>query len=110
MRFEFSTFEYCDCEFDLNMARTKVCATYLFEFQRYVNGHHIYKNIWTPTLAEKLATTTEPENPYDKYAVKVLKESEVVGYIPRDLSKYYNSALLPGGTVECVVIGKKTWK
>ena len=29
----------------------------------------IYTNTRTPILSEKLATTTEPENPHDKYAV-----------------------------------------
>lgn len=51
-------------------------------------------------MAEKLATTTEPENPHDKHAVKVLKDKEVVDHIPNDLSKCSESALLCGGTVE----------
>ena len=55
-----------------------------------------------PVLAERLAITAEPENPYDKYAVKILKDNEVVGHIPTDLSKY-TSALLCGRTVECVI-------
>ena len=58
-------------------------------------------------MTEKLATTTEPENRHDKYAVKVLKDNEEVGNIARDLSKYCTSALLCGGTVECVFIGKR---
>ena len=37
----------------------QVCASYLFEFQSYLTGHHIYKNVFKPTLAEKSATTTE---------------------------------------------------
>ena len=70
------------------MARTNVCIPYAFEFQSYVTGHHVYKDIWTPTLGEKLLTATEPENYHDKYVVKVLKENEVVGHVPRDISKY----------------------
>ena len=41
LRCKFSTFQYCDCEFDLNMARTKARAPDLFQFQIYVTGHHI---------------------------------------------------------------------
>ena len=55
-------------------------------------------------MAKESAAITEPKNPYFKYAVKVLKENEVVSHIPRGLSKYCTSALLCGKTVECVVI------
>ena len=54
------------------------CIPYVFEFQSYVTGHHMYNDIWMPTLGEKLSTTTEPENHHGKYVVKVLKENEVL--------------------------------
>ena len=54
----------------------------VFEFQSYITGH-VYKDIWTHTLGEKLSTATEPENHHDKYAVKVLKENEMVGHVSR---------------------------
>ena len=76
------------------MVRTNVCIPYVFEFQSYVTGHHAYKNIWTPTLGEKLSTPTKHHN---KYAVKVLKENEVVGHVLRDTLKFCTSALLCGG-------------
>ena len=88
------------------MARTNVCLPYVFEFQSYVTGHHVYKDIWTPTLGEKLSTAAKPENHHEKYAVKVLKENEVVGHVPRDISKYCTSALLCGGTIKCEITRK----
>ena len=88
------------------MARTNVCLPYVFEFQSYVTGHHVYKDIWTPTLGEKLSTAAEPENHHEKYPVKVLKENEVVGHVPRDISKYCTSALLCGGTIKCEITRK----
>ena len=42
--------------------------------------------------------------------MKVLKDNEVVDHIPRDFSKDLTSALLCGGPVECVVIGKRRSK
>ena len=78
------------------MARTNVCIPYVFEFQSYVTGHHVYKDIWTPTLGEKLSTATQPENHHDKYAVKVLNENKVVGHVPHDVLKYFISAPLCG--------------
>ena len=88
------------------MARTNVRIPYVFEFQSYVTGHHVYKDIWTPTLGEKLSTAAEPENHHEKYPVKVLKENEVVGHVPRDISKYCTSALLCGGTIKCEITRK----
>ena len=79
------------------MARTNVCIPYAFEFQSYVTGHHVYKDIWTSTLSEKISTATETENHHDKYAVKVLKESEVVGHVPPVISKHGSSGLFCGG-------------
>ena len=67
----------------------------------------MYTNIWTSTLVEKLATIAEPENLQDKYAVKVSEDNEVVGYIPKDLSKYCTSVFLRERTAVCAVIGKK---
>ena len=89
------------------MARTNVCISYVFEFQSHVTGHHVYKDIWTPTLGEKLSTTAEPENHYDKYVVKVLKDNEVVGHVPSDILKYCTSAILCGRTTKCEIAGKR---
>ena len=89
------------------MARTNVCISYVFEFQSHVIGHQVYKDIWTPTLGEKLSTTAEPENHNDKYVVKVLKDNEVVGHVPSDILKYCTSAILCGRTIKCEIAGKR---
>ena len=89
------------------MVRTNVCISYVFEFQSHVTGHHVYKDIWTLTLGEKLSTTAEPENHHDKYVVKVLKDNEVVGHVPSDISKYCTSAILCGRTTKCEIAGKR---
>ena len=80
---------------------------YVFESQSYVTGYHVYNDIWTPTSGEKLSTATEPEKHHDKYAVKVLKENEVVGHVPREISKCCTSALLCGGTIKWEITGKR---
>ena len=89
------------------MVRINVCIPCDFEFQSYVTGYHVYKDIWTPALGEKLSTATEPENHHGKYALNVLKENEVVGHVPRDISKYCTSALLFGRTIKCEITGKR---
>ena len=89
------------------MARTFVCISHIFEFQSHATGHHVYKDIWVPTLGEKLSTTAELENHHDKYVVKVLKDNEVVGHVPSDISKYCTSAILCGRTIKCEIAGKR---
>ena len=34
-------------------------------FQNTIRGHHISKNIWTPTVGEILIVSRETSNPYD---------------------------------------------
>ena len=92
------------------MTRTNVCIPCVFEFQSYVTGHHLYKDIWLPILGEKLSMATEPENHHDKYPAKVLKKNEVAGHVPRDTSKYCTFALLCGGTITCEITGKRQKK
>ena len=67
----------------------------------------MYKDIWPPTLGEKLSAATELENYHDKYAVKVSKDNEMVGNAPRDISKYCSSALLCGETIKCEITEKR---
>ena len=69
----------------ISNGENKCCIPYVFEFQSYVTEHHVYKDIWTTTLNEKLSTATEPQNHHNKYAVKVLKENKVIGHVPRDI-------------------------
>ena len=38
-------------------------------------------NDWKPITGESLSTRSEPENITDKYAVTVLKDTQVVGHL-----------------------------
>ena len=44
-----------------------------------------------------------PRKPSRKYAVKVLKENEVVVHVPHDISMYFTSTILCGRTVKCEI-------
>ena len=89
------------------MARATKCRTCVFEFNCCITGHHIYKDIWTPRTQEELTCKTEPDNQHDKYAVKVLKDGEIVGHIPRLFSKTCTLILLSGGCMKVCVTGKR---
>ena len=62
---------------------TSFCAVELemLEIRSFVRGFHAYKDIWTPEKGERLNLIREPENIKDKYAVSILKDGLIVGYI-----------------------------
>ena len=50
---------------------------------------------------------TEPDNQHNKYAMKVLKDGEIVGHIPQLFSKTYTLILLSGGCMKVCITGKR---
>ena len=64
------------------MARATRCRPSIFEFNCFITGYHVYKDIWTPRIQEELTCEREPGNQHDEHAVKVLKDGENVGHIP----------------------------
>ena len=64
---------------------------YECSFPSCVRGHHIYKEIWEPTIGEKVKCIREWNNIVDRYAVAVAKENTrlqtVLGHLPRKISK-----------------------
>ena len=52
-----------------------------------VHGFHVYKDIWKPSIGDKLACEREFDNYFDKFAIKVVNTRETVGHLPRKISK-----------------------
>ncbi len=52
-----------------------------------VRGHHVYKAVWTPALREELIVKAEDGNAHDEHAMAVVKEGNVVGHMPRSISR-----------------------
>ena len=78
-----------------------------FSIVSVVRGHHVYKSVWTPLLGERLLVRPETGNNHDKYAVSVVKHGEIVGHLPRELSRTVWHFILHGGQVTCEVTGKR---
>ena len=57
-----------------------------FTFNSAVQGYHVYKVVWKPTIGKKLQTDQELGNEADKFAVKVVKNNEIVGNLPHKYS------------------------
>lgn len=54
-----------------------------FNIESFVKGYHVYRQIWTPIISERLTAVQEPTNLVDKYAVCVLKNGHVVGHLEK---------------------------
>ena len=63
------------------LLNTCTCAS-TFDTTSCIRGHHVYKNVWTPTLGDKLECR-KGDNDFDRYAVAVLRRGVVVGHLPR---------------------------
>ena len=76
-----------------------------FTVQSVVRGHHIYKQIWTPTIGEELSVEYEGQrNQHDRFAVAVRKGGITVGHVPRDLSRtFYFFLQRRGSSITCTV-------
>lgn len=73
-------------------ARDREAATYTLS--SVIRGHHVYKDFWMPYIHEELTVGTEEENLYDRHAVAVLKDGEVVGHMPCTISRLSKEEVL----------------
>ena len=53
------------------------------ELETYIKGDHVYKEVWTPDVGEKLNVLMEPDNRIDKFAVYVKKHPTVVDHFKK---------------------------
>ena len=81
------------------MARTST-ITRCYSMDSVIRGHHVYKQIWQPSIGEELETVAEESNPNDSFAVAVTKESRVVGHLPRTYSRAFWHFINRGGTIK----------
>ena len=78
-----------------------------FAFASAVRGYHVYKDLWKPSIGEKLVARREFNNPMDKHAVKVVKDDETVGHLPREFSRIAWYFLARSGEISVEVIGRR---
>ena len=75
------------------------------EYRSFVNGYHDYISSWSPFIGEELVLWGQPDNEHDLYAVAVIN-NEVVGHIPRTISKVVCFFLhYDGNEGYCVITG-----
>ena len=88
------------------MARANPFEYYSFGFNEFLTGYHVYKSTWLPFVNEVFGEV-EFDNDHDPNAVKLIKDSKVVGHIPRMFAKAMRPVLLVGGSVKACITGKR---
>ena len=56
-----------------------------YRIESSVCGHHVYKDVWSPVIGDELPAEVEEHNTFDEFAVAVMKSSNVVGHVPREI-------------------------
>ena len=69
------------------MAASQVVPRGVYKKESVVRGHHIYKTVWTPVIGEELPVEREEDNQHDQHAVAVVKNGDIVGHMPRSISR-----------------------
>ena len=80
-----------------------------FEFSSVIRGHHVYKDIFTPTIGKILQSRREPDNSYDSFAVAIIENDTIVRHVPRNISVLCDLFLKKGGTISCVITGPRQY-
>lgn len=75
--------------------------------QSCIRGFHIYQDVWLPVIGEELHCHRETANMVDRYAVAVTKNDQIVGHLPKKISKLASLFIRRGGNIVCKVTGRR---
>ena len=82
-----------------------------FKAESCVRGYHTHSAVWVATVGEQLHVQCAQEcrNGKDPFAVAVLNGSDIVGYIPRKISRLCWLFIRKGGRITCTVTGGRQY-
>ena len=82
----------------------------MYTIRSRIRGYPVYCENWTAVLGEELACEHESSNMVDRYAVAVKKDSgEIVGHVPKKISRMCSSFLDLGVQITAVVTGRRRY-
>ena len=74
-----------------------------------ISGFHVYKDVWDAVVGEELECERERRNNYDRYAVAVKRNGDVVGHLPRKFSRICALFIKRGRLISCMVTGSRRY-
>lgn len=83
---------------------------YSFTVEAMVRNYHIYHLIWDTAIdGEDLECVREAGSIHDPSAVAIIKDSVIVGHVPRIISAVCSSFIRRGGLILCKVTGSRRY-
>ena len=76
-----------------------------FVMDSMVRGYHIYQDVWTLAVGERLQCVREEDNAEDRYTVAVIKDGVTVGHRPRRISTLCSLFISRGRIIRCSITG-----
>ena len=83
-------------------------SSYSWSTNSIVMGHHVYKNVWTPSVGERLQLRRQDDSDYDNHAVSIVKAETIVSHVPREMSHIFWHFIRHGWSVGCEITGRRT--
>ncbi len=80
-----------------------------FELDGVIRGYHVYMDDWDARSGELAVAEVDLGNAHDVHAVALKLNGEVVGHVPKKMSRIFHFFLLRGGSIEAVVIGPRQY-
>ena len=80
-----------------------------FEYHSAVRGHHVYQEIWTPTVVDILLCVHEPRNEHDRFAIACFQDGTVAGHLPQEIAGTSYYFLQHGGSIEACITGPRQY-
>ena len=89
------------------MAASSTVDEESFSLASEVRGHLVYKHVWTPEVEQLLQVQAEAANTEDPHTVATILNGEIVGHVPREISRLSFYFLQHGGTIICEITGAR---
>ena len=76
-----------------------------FTCDSVIRGYHMYKEIWEASCRLVFPCLREVGNAFNPFAVSVVRDSDIIGHVPRKISATCSLILRNRSTVKCTVTG-----
>ena len=82
-----------------------------WSFDSAVRDYHFFRKYWTPYLSQRLDCYHEPKYAFDQFAIKMVMmkkfREEIVGHIPREISRPTKFLLVRGAVIYAEICSVK---
>ena len=76
-----------------------------FHLTSYIQGCHVYKDMWTPVIGEEVDSKLKSGNREGPYMVAIKRDDCIVGHVPCNISYVSASFIRHGGSIVNSVSG-----